>query len=266
MSSSSNDKRRIAHSFGKAATNYDDQAGLQQAIACELASLCKHPNPRYALDIGSGTGYGAFLLKGMYPQAEVVALDVSYPMVKQVSLASHSRKNRITPLNADAEAMPFAAESFDIIFSCSSFQWLRQLKKVLEDCFRILTFGGRIFFSSFGENTLHELASSWKTIDGHMHTLEFLPPYFLKQYLRDCGYRMDIFRRQTHVCYFPSVHDLLEMLKAIGANYYPQNRNRGITTPGTFRSMEMVYTNRYASATLIPATFDILYFVASKTQ
>ena len=78
------DKREVRRAFSKAAKHYDAAAVLQREICgrmLEKLDIIKH-QPFHLLDIGSGTGWGTRQLGGLYPQADIVALDIAIGMLQ----------------------------------------------------------------------------------------------------------------------------------------------------------------------------------------
>ncbi|HEX5804147.1 MAG TPA: malonyl-[acyl-carrier protein] O-methyltransferase BioC, partial [Azospira sp.] len=77
------EKRRIRDAFARAAAGYDAAAVLQREVCARLLAALTTPDalttldavPAAILDAGCGTGYGARLLHGRWPQAALVAAD-----------------------------------------------------------------------------------------------------------------------------------------------------------------------------------------------
>ena len=65
------DKDRVRASFERAATSYDSAAVLQREVSDRMAERLDYIKlqPAVILDAGSGTGYGAAMLRQRYPQA-----------------------------------------------------------------------------------------------------------------------------------------------------------------------------------------------------
>ncbi|MCG9090551.1 methyltransferase domain-containing protein, partial [Laribacter hongkongensis] len=78
------DKSRVRASFDRAAATYDRAAVLQREVCDRMATrldLIRHA-PAQVLDAGSGTGYGAGLLRARYPEAQVTELDLAPSMLR----------------------------------------------------------------------------------------------------------------------------------------------------------------------------------------
>lgn len=89
------------------------------------------------LDAGAGTGRLTKKLTDV--GAHVTALDISPEMLTHLKRKCPST----TLVEGDMEAMPFADESFDMIFSSLALVHLKKIEPFLEECYRVLCDGGR---------------------------------------------------------------------------------------------------------------------------
>ena len=82
---------------------------------------------RRALDVGTGTGAGARVLRQRYPEAEVVGADVSPLMLAE------ARKHApdIEFVEADAARLPFDDESFDLVTHANMIPFVAEASRVL---------------------------------------------------------------------------------------------------------------------------------------
>ena len=95
------------------------------------------------LDIGSGTGALEERLVEAVPSAEVVGVDMAPAMVERAR-----RKLRDVPSvsfrKADAHALPFGDEHFDVVVSASTFHYFDRPAVALKEMARVLHPGGRL--------------------------------------------------------------------------------------------------------------------------
>jgi len=114
------------------------QAGLE-AIAA---------NPRRALDLGTGTGAGAFALARRFPGAEVVGVDLSPAMVERARQnLPQELASRVRFQEADGAALPFPDGFFDVV-------GLANMIPFFDELARIVAPGGWVVFGfSIGPNT-----------------------------------------------------------------------------------------------------------------
>ncbi|NIQ10368.1 MAG: methyltransferase domain-containing protein, partial [Gammaproteobacteria bacterium] len=74
----------------------------------------------------------------------------------------------------DAEQLPLADASVDLIFSSLALQWCVDLDKVFAEFRRVLRRDGLLMFSTFGPDTLKELRSCFETVDAYSHINQFI--------------------------------------------------------------------------------------------
>ncbi len=86
----------------------------------QAADLMNRRNePLKILDIGCGNGVHSLLLAKLFPHAVITAIDNHGPFIETLnqSAASQGLSHRVKGQVADMFKMPFAAESFDLIWS-----------------------------------------------------------------------------------------------------------------------------------------------------
>jgi len=127
---------------------------------------------RRVLDAGSGTGYGAAELA--QSAGSVVGLEIDRDAVE------FARSNYPLPnLSFEAgscTAMPFAAQSFDLIVAFEVIEHLAEFRKFLDECARVLAPRGLFIVSS--PNKKYYDASRAETGPNPYHQHEFEPEEF----------------------------------------------------------------------------------------
>jgi ubiquinone/menaquinone biosynthesis C-methylase UbiE len=102
-----------------------------------------------ALEIGSGTGYFSLNLMQAGLIKEVSCTDISPGMVE--TLSDNARRlglgDRVSGTRADAESLPFADASFDLVLGHAVLHHLPDLKTAFDEFHRVLRPGGRIVFA-----------------------------------------------------------------------------------------------------------------------
>jgi ubiquinone/menaquinone biosynthesis C-methylase UbiE len=126
--------------FTKIATKYENYSLVQKSAADMLIELLAIGKNDDILDLGCGTGYLTRKLREL-TCGKVVGVDVSEGMIAEA-------KKRMSGLDIvfeikSAEELNYD-NSFDVIFCNSSFQWFRNPKLVLKNCYRALRNNGRI--------------------------------------------------------------------------------------------------------------------------
>jgi ubiquinone/menaquinone biosynthesis C-methylase UbiE len=104
------------------------------------------------LDIGSGAGNSVFPLLDLYPQATIIASDLSVPLLKMLKdhLDRHYADRSCQVVQLNAEQLIFADNQFDLVCGGSILHHLFHPEKTIAECHRILKPGGAaIFFEPF---------------------------------------------------------------------------------------------------------------------
>lgn len=253
------DKRQARLAFSRAAPHYDEVAALQREIAGRMLdrlAYIKH-QPRVVLDVGAGTGDATHILKRDYPEARVIALDFALPMLQQARRRG-SDDNPLESLCGDAERLPLADGSVDMLFSNATLQWCNDLPGTFREFRRVLRAGGMLLFSTFGPDTLMELRASWAAVDGESHVNPFWDMHDIGDAMLQAGLTepvVDVDRLQVT---YGDVPALLRDLKALGAHNVTRDRRRGLTGKGRLRGMYQAY-ERFRQGGRLPASYEVVY-------
>jgi malonyl-CoA O-methyltransferase len=253
------DKRQARLSFSRAAPHYDEVAALQREIASRMLDrlLYIRHQPGVILDVGAGTGEATCVLAKRYPKARVIALDFALPMLQRTRLRE-PQGNRPDCLCGDAEQLPLADGSVDMIFSNVALQWCNDLPGTLREFLRVLRPNGMLFFSTFGPDTLMELRASWAVVDGASHVSPFWDMHNIGDAMLQTGLAepvVDVDRLQVT---YDNVPALMRDLKALGAHNVTRDRPRGLTGKGRLRAMYQAY-EQFRRQGRLPASYEVVY-------
>ncbi|WP_106477238.1 malonyl-ACP O-methyltransferase BioC [Phytohalomonas tamaricis] len=255
------DKRRVAASFSRAATTYDDAAHLQRTIGHALMErLPVGLAPARVLDVGCGTGYFTRQLAERFPGAAMLGLDLAHGML------THARQHTseaTTWLQGDAERLPLAAESMGLVFSSLAVQWCAGLDVFLAEAARVLRPGGWLAFTTLGDGTLHELKALWQDIDPFVHVNEFLSRETIEASVACSSLTPVMHQYQRHVIHHATPEAMMRELKAIGAHNINAGRTPGLTGRQRLMCLRKGYEPLRTPAGL-PTTYHACYLLLKK--
>ena len=252
------DKTQVRAAFERAADTYDASAVLQREIAdrlLERLDLIKR-RPALILDIGCGTGYCTKALQRRYRLARVLGIDIAEAMAQRARRkAGWLSRSRF--VCGDAEILPLADASADMIFSNLTLQWCNP-NTVFQEFARLLRPGGVLMFTSFGPDTLHELRSAWRAVDDRPHVHGFIDMHHLGDALVQAGFADPVMDREEMVLTYADVMEVLRDLKNIGAHNVASGRHRGLTGKNLFKRFQAAY-RAMAQDGRIQASYEVVY-------
>ncbi len=114
---------------------------------------------RRSLEIGAGTGYFSLNLLQAGVVGEATCTDISPGMVRTLAGNAARLGLNVRAARADAESLPFADESFDLVLGHAVLHHLPHLPQAFGEFHRVLRPGGRIVFAGEPSRTGDRLAS-----------------------------------------------------------------------------------------------------------
>ena len=257
------DKQQVRQAFDKSATRYDEAAVLQREISDRLLERLEYIKytPKRILDVGAGTGYCTQALANQYGKAQIYAVDLAHNMLRQarsgVSLWQRLNK-RFAYVTGDAEQLPFADASVDMIISNLAIQWCNDLDQVFAEFRRILAPGGMVLFTTFGPDTLKELRSSWAAVDEVSHVNQFYDMHDIGDALLRHKFAEPVMDTEYLTMTYRDVMTLMKDLKQIGAHNVTQGRSRQLTSRTQLKKMLNAY-EQFRHDGLLPASYEVVY-------
>jgi ubiquinone/menaquinone biosynthesis C-methylase UbiE len=138
-----------------AAGHYDAKWGIDfgeigraQVLAKVRKALRREPGRyRRSLEIGSGTGYFTLNLLGAGLIEQATCTDISPGMLETLSANARRLGVEVTTRQADAERLPFADDSFDLVLGHAVLHHIPDLQRAFEEFERVLAPGGTLLFA-----------------------------------------------------------------------------------------------------------------------
>lgn len=216
-------RERVAHAFSRAAGQYQCLASAQQAMGEILwAALPERLGTHRAgnvngqvLDLGCGPGHWSARLAGRYgTHARVTGLDLAPGMLE---VAQRQHGDHIVWLCADAQALPLADASQDLVVSNLAIQWCPDLDAVLSEVYRVLRPGGRALINTLAPGTLSEVRHAWSRPGRPAAMLEFRSRERHLAAARLVGFSHVTVNARTQRFHYPDMRAVMASIKGVGA-------------------------------------------------
>lgn len=254
------DKCSIRASFEQAAEDYDKAAVLQREVGKRLLERLElmRLTPGVVVDIGCGTGATAAPLLKKYRKAKVIGLDIALNML---AIARNRTPwwRKLYCVCGDAEALPLADASCDLLFSNLTLQWCGDIDRVFQEFRRVLKPDGALLFSTLGPDTLMELRESWRAVDDYTHVNAFIDMHDIGDALVRAAFADPVIDMEKITLTYRDSLDLMRDLKTLGAHNVAAGRSRHLTGKGRVQGVRAAYEKFRRSDGLLPATYEVVY-------
>jgi ubiquinone/menaquinone biosynthesis C-methylase UbiE len=133
-------RRRIRASFEEAAGDEEHFPSTIDPRIYHVRLILEHLGELAGgsvLDVGSGKGRFARVVKQTHPSARVVALDLAEAMLRSVP-------QDVSPVSGSMTALPFADGSFDAAYATESLEHAVEIELAVAEMCRVVRAGGRI--------------------------------------------------------------------------------------------------------------------------
>jgi ubiquinone/menaquinone biosynthesis C-methylase UbiE len=157
-----------------AAERYDSKWGIdfaqvgQEQVLAKLRKALGHQPGHYrrALEIGAGTGYFTLNMLRAGIIAEATCSDISPGMLQALEDNARALGVNVRTRAADAERLPFADGSFDLVFGHAVLHHIPDLPRAFGEFERVLAPGGTLLFAGEPSRYGDHLASVPKRLAG----------------------------------------------------------------------------------------------------
>jgi len=258
---SSFDPPHVRRAFSRAASRYDAAAALQREVTKRLLESLDYlgeRQPQVVLDIGSGTGHASATMKKRWPKAQVIALDLAEPMLREAKKQAGWWKP-FARVCADAQALPLQDQSVDLIYSNLCLQWVDDLPAVFAGFRRVLKPGGLLVCSTFGPETLIELRDAFAQADAVPHVSRFAPIAQFGDALMMAGFRDPVLDRDLFTLTYDDLPSLMRELRAMGATNARVDRRHTLTGRSRFAAAAAAYEPMRRADGKLPSSWEVIY-------
>ncbi len=260
-------KKKLRMSFEHGVQNYSKSALIQRLSSDKL---CKIAAPfvkkdSQILDLGSGTGFVAENLialqnksfgskkpeKDLSKDSNIFELDLALKMLQK-------NQNHSFKIQGDFENLPFKKQSFDILISSFSLQWMTNFDKSFLQFFSLLKPKGILIFCLPTEGSLKELSAA------NIFNFNSLPKVDdLKTSLKKSGFCEISTTTENTKQTFESGLEALKSIKKIGANYAEKNSSV-ITKTNLIQFNNFCLKNFGTKSRKIEISWNVSYFIFQK--
>ncbi len=149
-------QRQISSHFDNTATSYQSDISPSDARVEAVLQRLGDLNGKRLLDAGCGKGRYVKLIKQLYPEAMITAMDVSPQMLRHVPQGIRTVQNSI--LN-----MPFADGEFDAVICIEALEHAVQIEESVRELARVLAVNGKLIIIDKNAEKLGSLEiPSWE--------------------------------------------------------------------------------------------------------
>lgn len=262
-------KFRIAQQFSRAANTYNSAADVQLDIAFDAMTFVSSYY-KSGLDIGCGTGRISQHLSNRCDN--LVAMDLSFGMLAYAKKDSLVSGPSICWLQGDADCLPVADNSIDMVFSSMVLQWSDNQQSVMSEISRVMSTGSKSILAIMCDGSLNQLNDSWQNIDSQRHVNHFSNAQSWYNVAKSQGLKVTMQQKQ-YVTWHHNIRELLSSIKSIGANVLLKNKdlteslivdNKNAVNRHTLQHLETFYQQKYAKNMQLPLTYQVCFLHCSK--
>lgn len=125
----------------------------------EMSSVLK--SGAGVLDVGCGGGQLAIELAKYRNDLIISGLDLSFQQIKRARKRATVAGTEVKFIQGSALKMPFASESYDLVYSIGSIKHWPDYRHGLMECLRLVKAGGRLVIAEVDKNCPRETASAF---------------------------------------------------------------------------------------------------------
>lgn len=221
--------RDVMRRADRAAASYDDCDFVARLTADGLLERLQpvQIKAQRVLNLGAATGKLSRQLARRFKGSRVISLDLSRAML-QATRRNRGVFSRGHEIQANAEALPFTANSVDVVIANLLLPWLGDPPVMFAEVARVLRPEGVFGFTAFGPDSLREL-DAIHAADGSARLREFADMHNIADALLQAGLRDPVVDVDPLRISYRDSDSLFRDLGGFGARNSLEGRRRGLT-------------------------------------
>jgi len=269
ISNVNHNKVRIAQQFSRAANTYNSAADVQLDIAFDAMTYMPS-HYKNGLDIGCGTGRISQQLSSRCDK--LIAMDLAFGMLTYAKQNNSDGDPSICWLQGDADCLPIADNSVDMVFSSMALQWSDNPSKVMSEIARVMKPCSNAVLAIMCDGSFNQLNDSWQQIDSQRHVNDFTSALSWSDAAKYQGLKVTMQEKQ-YVTWHQNIRQLLSSIKSIGANVILTNqgltelsksKSKNGLNRHTLQHLEIYYQQKYAENLQLPLTYQVCFLQCTK--
>ena len=245
--------------------NYALIGSTLQIVGEELCEAIDLKPGASVLDVAAGNGNATIAAARRF--AEVTSTDYVQSLLDASKARADAQgMDNIMYQIADAEALPFAAGSFDLVLSLLDLHWVNDLPGALAQIRHVLRPDGLFLGALLGGETLSELRAVLLAAEAEVSggaSPRVAPKVDLRDagaLLQRAGFALPVADADTLTVSYPNALALMRELRGMGEGNAVAGRSRRFTRRAVLLRAAALYEERFADADgRVPATFQVLY-------
>ncbi len=228
----------VHRNFDRAARDFDNADFVHSVTRDGLFARLQPVviDARVVVDLGCATGSATRRLARRFRGAKIMAVDLSRQMLEQCR-GKQGWFSKVSAIQADASALPFADQGIDIVFANLMLPWADDLAQLAEEVSRVLREDGLFVFATLGPDSLLELRDAWADVDDYEHVNRFLDMHDVGDALVRAGLREPVLDVDRLTVTYDNAAALFRDLTASGARNALTNRNRSLVGKGRLEAV-----------------------------